>query len=53
MLCRKQYCTPDYSQSTSSQTEVPEVNNTLSALVIGLVTKVIEVKIKIGTPFEN
>ena len=36
-----------------SQTEVPEVTNTLSALVTGLVTKKIEIKIKIGTPLEN
>ena len=45
--------TPDYSQSSPSQTEVPEVRNTLSAFVTGLVTKAIEIKIKIGTPFEN
>ena len=45
--------TPDYSQSPPSQAEVPEVSNTLSALVTGLVTKVIEIKIKIGTPSEN
>ena len=45
--------TPDYSQSPPSQTEVPELSNTLSALVTGLVTKVIEIKIKIGTLFEN
>ena len=39
--------TPDYSQSPPSQTDVPQVSNTSSALVIDLVTnKVIEIKIK-------
>ena len=45
--------TPDYAQLTPSSTEVLEVSNILSALVNGLVTKVIEIKIKIGSPFEN
>ena len=38
-------------QSPPSQTELPEVSITYSALVTCLVTKVIETKIKIGTPF--
>ena len=33
--------------------EVPEVSNTLSALVTGLVTKMTEIKLKIGTPSES
>ena len=45
--------TPDYSQLPPSQTEVPEVSNILSALVTGLVTKMIEIKVKIRTSFQN
>ena len=46
-------CTPDYSQSPPSQTEVPEVSNTLLRLFTALLSKVIEIKMKIGTPFQN
>ena len=45
--------TPDYSQSPPSQTKVPEVSNTLLGLFTALLSKMIEIKMKIGTPFQN
>ena len=40
-----------FTVTSGFKREVPEVSNVLPALVTGLLTKVIEIKIKVDTPF--